>query len=334
MTTLHLFLLLAGLVPEVQEKPAEERLTVEALEARLESEARAGFSGAVLLVRDGNVVHEGAVGLANRELGLRCTKETVFEIGPASAEFTRAGTLLLVQERLLALEDPLEKFFERVPDDKRAITVEQLLTGRSGLPDSHLATAELQGVVLDRDEAVRRILAQELVFAPGAGEASSSSAWTLLAAVIEVVAGQPFVEFVRTSLLEPAGLRDTRFVGAPVPAERLALGYPREPDGRRRSAREAASWRVLGHGGMVSTTGDLWRWVQALDDGKVLAPDLLARHFDAERLALPAGAPTGFAITFRPNPDTMLILISNASTSGQHEALARELSLLLAGHGS
>ena len=35
MTTLHLFLLLAGLVPEVQEKPAEERLTVEALEARL-----------------------------------------------------------------------------------------------------------------------------------------------------------------------------------------------------------------------------------------------------------------------------------------------------------
>ena len=330
MNTKHLpfLLVLAASPPQVQGEVSAEPPIAQTIEARLKAEEDGGLSGAVLLVRGGNVIHDGALGLANRERKIRCTPETLFDVGPAAVEFTRAGVLLLVQERLLALEDPVAKFFADVPEDKRAITIEHLLTARSGLPDGEPDPYADPG----RDATVRRILSRRLVFEPGKGEGSSLAAWNVLAAVVEVVAGQPYDEFVRTSLLEPAGMKDTQFLRQDVPVERLAVGYPQRGPESSHLLRGPASWLMPGRGRVLSTTGDLWRWVQAVDQGKILATDLASRYFDAERHGLPAGAPTGFTITFRPDPDAMVILISNASAAGQHESLARELAVLLEQH--
>jgi len=308
-------------------------LTWDTLAARLEEEEKNGFSGAVLVMRDGAVVLDRGYGLANREQSLACTSATVFGIGSTPIDFTHVGILLLAESGQLELTDPITKYFADVPGDKRAITLGHLMSARSGLPDFHdlPGDRDKDHAWIDRAEAVRRILAQPLLFEPGQGESHSHSAWGLLAAVIELVSGQSYAEFTRENLFAPAGMADTGFFGEPVAAERLAIGYGPKSDGEVNAPPYwgPTSWLVLGSGGQVSTTGDMQRWVTALHDGKLLGPEMTRRYFASSGGTLVGGDLYGFYIAYSTGPRTRMILISNASRPGQYRELTDALARLV-----
>ncbi len=190
-------------------------ITWENLEAMLEQAAKDGFEGAVLITRNGRPVVNKGYGFANREKRIKNTPETVFAIGSAPIDFTHAGILLLKDQGKLELDEPLTKFFADVPADKQGITINDLMTGRSGLPDFHdLPTdQDPDHTWIDRDEAVRRIFAQKLLFEPGQRSEHSHSAWGLLAAIIEIVSGETYQQFTTERLFQPAGMKDTGFFG-------------------------------------------------------------------------------------------------------------------------
>jgi CubicO group peptidase (beta-lactamase class C family) len=173
-------------------------VTWDALEARLNWEADHGFSGVVLVARDGKVVLHKAYGLANREKKIAMRPDTILAIGSTPIDFTRAGILLLADRGKLKLSDPVTQFFKEVPEDRRAMTVEHLLTGRSGLPDFHDVPTDRDPdhSWIDRDEAVRRIFRQKLLFPPGKQRRHSHSGYGLLAAVIEIVSGQSYPDCI------------------------------------------------------------------------------------------------------------------------------------------
>ncbi|MFP5288617.1 MAG: serine hydrolase domain-containing protein, partial [Thermoanaerobaculia bacterium] len=87
---------------------------------------------AVAVVRDGEVVKSKGYGLANLELGVPVTEETVFEIGSITKQFTAAAVLLLVEEGKIRLDDSLAKHLPGVPEAWSAVTVRHLLTHSSG----------------------------------------------------------------------------------------------------------------------------------------------------------------------------------------------------------
>lgn len=316
--------------------PAPRPITWDTLEARLKSEEAAGFSGAVLVVREGKVVLDQGYGLANREKGLRCTPQTVFGIGSTPIDFTRAGILLLVESGQLALDDTVATLFPDAPADKRAITVAQLMSGRSGLPDFHdlPSDRDKDHSYIDRDEAVRRILALKLLFEPGKGEAHSHSAWGLLAAVIEVVSGQSYPEFTRANLFAPAGMKDTGFFGEPIAEERLAIAYGPRSDGAVNAPPYwgQTSWLVMGSGGQVSTTGDMLRWLQALRAGKILDEEMTRRYFGPDDGGpLVGGDVYGYFILYTQGPKSLVILISNSAAPGKYAGLGEDLARLVNG---
>ncbi len=310
-------------------------LTWETLTARLSCEAERGFSGAVLVVREGRVVLNEGYGFANREKKIRNTPETIFAIGSTPIDFTKAGILLLAERGRLSLTDPITKFFDKVPGDKKAITIDHLMTGGSGLRDFHDLPGDRDPdhAWIDRDEAVRRILAQDLLFAPGKGNRHSHSAWGLLAAVIEIVSGKSYQEFTRKNLFAPAGMKDTGFNGDPVPEGRLAIGYGPVSDGETNAPPYwgPASWLVLGSGGQISTTGDMLRWHEALRAGKILSPSSLDRYFDAPGAVLTGGDQYGYFIVYTQGIGSMLILISNTDDPREpmNRTLARDLAALV-----
>ncbi len=311
-------------------------MTWETLEARLQAEAKAGFAGAVLVVRDGKTVLNKGYGLANRERGIANTPETIFAIGSTPIDFTHAGILLLAQRGKLELGDPITEFFKDVPPDKRAITVEHLMKGRSGLPDFHDVPSDRDPdhAWIDRDEAVRRIFAQELLFAPGTSRRHSHSAWGLLAAIIEIVSGEPYPQFTREHLFKPAGMKDTGFFGDKIAADRLAIGYGMASDGEINAPPYwgPTSWLVMGSGGQVSTTGDLYRWLEALRGGKILEAQWAAKYFGRPGGVLTGGDQYGFEIVYTPGPGTLMIMVSNSNPRGQRAAtnrLGRDLAGLV-----
>lgn len=63
--------------------------------------------------------------------------DTILAIGSTPIDFTKAGILLLAERGKLSLDDPITKYFDKVPDEKKAITLKHLMTGRSGLQDFH-----------------------------------------------------------------------------------------------------------------------------------------------------------------------------------------------------
>ncbi len=307
----------------------ETGLNWENIEQRIEAEAANGLAGALLVARDGEIVFEKGFGQANREQGIDCSAETVFAIGSMPIDFTHASVLQLAEQGKLSLDDRITKYFDNVPDDKQSITIEHLRTSRSGLRDFHdiPGDANPDHTWIDRDEAVRRIMEQKLLFAPGEGRRHSHSAWGLLAAIVEIASGQSYQDYTREHLYKPAGMDSTGFFGDEYPLERLAVGYGRRSNEKVNSPDNwgPTSWLVMGSGGQVSTVGDMYRFIRALHDGKLLGEDSLKKYFAGGMGLAAAGDMFGFELLYTQRPDNCFFLISNSINDGEDREQFRQL---------
>jgi CubicO group peptidase (beta-lactamase class C family) len=230
-----------------------------------------GFSGSLLVASHGRVLLDMGYGMADRERGIPYTADTLFDVASISKQFTAAAVLKLEMEGKLKVEDPLAKFLPGVPADKAAITLHQLLTHTSGLKDTFGPEYEPIG----RDEFVRRALASQLLLSPGKRYRYSNAGYGLLAAVVEQVSGTPLGTFMREKLFLPAGMHHT---GYRLPAwERVVIAHGYGPQGDWGTphdhpwAADGPYWNLRGNGGVLSTTGDLYRWHLALAGDTILS---------------------------------------------------------------
>jgi CubicO group peptidase (beta-lactamase class C family) len=224
------------------------------------------FWGAVLVGKGGEVVFAKGYGFQDYD-EIPNTDRTLFEIASTSKQVTCAAVLRLRMEHKLKLDDTLDRFFKKVPRDKRTITVRQLMNHTSGIsPDLGIP----YGSTMSRAEMVRHHLAAPLESEPGAKFAYSNAAYAMLAAVVEEASGRKFEDYCRARLFKPAGMRDTGFVGD----RKLGRGRVSERRGKRMPTATATDWHwgwgYRGMGGVVSTVRDLWLWDRALRGDKVL----------------------------------------------------------------
>ena len=252
-------------------------VTWENFQAKAGEAAAAGFSGVVLARRNGAELFRGAMGAADPASRRPTALNTVYCIGSQPIDFTITGVMLLGQQGKLKLDDPITRFFPGAPADKRPITIRQLLTGGSGLIDffgSDSLDWDPDLSWITRDEAVRRIMATKLRFAPGTAKLHAHAAFVLLAAVIERASGQPYREFIRKELLTPLKMNRTGFYGESlgltvadfaVGSGPSMIGLPNIPPNWG-----PTSWLVMGSGGMVSTLDDMAAYYEAIDRGTLL----------------------------------------------------------------
>jgi CubicO group peptidase (beta-lactamase class C family) len=245
-----------------------------------------GYSGAVLVAQHGEVILDQGYGLADRARGVPFTADTLFDIASISKPFTAAAVLRLEMQGKLKVEDRLSRFFPQAPPDKAAITLHQLLSHTSGLPES----LGLEYEPVTRQAFLKRVFAARLLHPPGERFAYSNAGYSLLAAVVEEVSGRPFGEFLRSEVFLPAGMRHSGNLPDPADRERLAHGYTGDGDWGTSLDHPHASdgpwWNLRGNGGILTTTGDLYRWHVALKGDAVLSA---AEREKYERPNLPEG---------------------------------------------
>jgi len=289
------------------------------LRERLQEEEKAGFLGTVLVVRNGQIMlHEG-FGMANAEQGIPNTTETIFDIGSTPIDFTRAAILKLQDEEILNLSDPISCFFSDIPPDKTSITVEHLMTGQSGLPNFHHIPEQDEDYDLtwiDRDEAVQRICNVPLLFSPGEDQSHSHSAFVLLAAVIEVVSGQSYADFLHQHFFEPIGMQHTACYGSNsgFGSDQMSVGYGTSKVGDVNIPLNwgSTSWLVMGSGGMVSNPGDMYRWVKAIHSGDLLSEEALDMYGCGN--VYMGDSDRGFLFVYVDDPDNTVFVSSNSHT--------------------
>jgi len=294
-----------------------------------------GLSGVIYVARDHETLVREAYGKSNRALGYDTELDTVFGIGSTPIDFTVAGVLLLEQEGKLSLDDSMDAFFDGVPVDKRGLTIRHLISGQSGLPDFHHIDSDWDADLawIDRDEAVRRILAQPLLFAPGKGNAHSHSAYGLVAAIIERVSGQGYFEFLSSTFFEPAGIRRTGMYGddGGLGLRDFAVGYGRSSVGVPNIPPNwgPTSWLVMGSGGMYSTLADMLRFYRFLQTGDVLDEEH-ARRMGGETVAI-GGSERGFYFFYASNGrgNAAMLLLNGGGQSPEVRDLSQALETLV-----
>ena len=262
---------------------AAEPIAEGPLGARLDSLLRGfvddGFSGAVLVAKDGQVILANGYGLADREKGQPVTVDTVFTIGSITKQFTAAAILKLEMQGKLSTSDRIGKYFKNVPRDKRKITLHHLLTHSAGLrsdfgPDFQEMT---------RDMIVERAMNGDLKFDVGERYFYSNAGYSLLGVIVEIVSGQSYEVYLAETLFGPAGMSDTGYRLPDWPAKRMAVGYE---GGERwgtllekRWDTDGPYWNLRANGGVLSTVGDMHRWHIALQGNEILSDSAKAKLF-------------------------------------------------------
>ena len=246
-----------------------------ALRARLEAATQAGgFSGAVLVVRDGRTLFEGAYGFADRERGLPNTPLTQFRVGSMNKMMTAVAALQLAQAGTLRLDAPLGTYLRDYPNAELAstVTAHHLLTHTGGTgdifgPEFMAHRLELRAT----SDYLQLYGTRGLQFAPGAQHVYSNYGFILLGALVEQLSGTSYYDHVAARVLVPAGMLSTGFAPEDSLVPGRSVGYTHQVvPGMLVSNAPTLPYRGTPAGGGYSTVGDFARFANAIRERRLL----------------------------------------------------------------
>jgi CubicO group peptidase (beta-lactamase class C family) len=230
------------------------------------------FMGSVLVASGSNKLLDQGYGYADLEWKVPDSPKTKFRLGSITKQFTAASILLLQERGKLNVRDPVKKYMADAPAAWDRITIFNLLTHTSGIPDftSFPNYASLELFPTTPAELVARFRNKPLDFEPGAKERYSNSGYILLGYLIEKIGGESYARFVQDNNFKPLGMQDSGYDSNSVIIPERASGYTPGPNGPV-NAGYIDMTVPFSAGGLYSTTGDLWRWEQSLFGGKLLS---------------------------------------------------------------
>jgi CubicO group peptidase (beta-lactamase class C family) len=222
--------------------------------------ARDGFRGQIVIARGDHIVYERAAGNG-------ISLASWFYVASITKSFTATAIFKLRDEGRLRLDEPITSFFHNIPADKQAITVDELLTHTSGYSDDYAADG-----IADRDSAVAAVLNRPMKLVTGKDFHYSNDNYALLGAIVEIVSGMSYDEFLQKEIFSPAGL--TMHFWGSIPGKEKSKLAPFLHE--MNPPRPMRNWGDLGSSGALTTAPDLFRWWAALIAGRILKPASVA----------------------------------------------------------
>jgi len=295
---------------------------------------RDGFMGMVAIARDHHLLFQRGYGYANVEWQIPFTPDTRFRIGSLSKQFTAAAILLLQQDGKLKTSDPISHFYPNSPAAWSTITLRNLLTHTSGIPDVDFGLV-LKNSPRTPEELMGEIPAKPLDFQPGTKAEYANVNYMLLGRVIEWASGEPYCRFLQQRIFAPLQLAQTGCDWSSALVPHRAYGYRPSAHGPVAVENDDLS-SLAGAGNLYSSAGDLIRWTEALHGGKVLSPASLSEmttpflngygyglEVDGEgatRDIFHNGTVDGFfsCLDYIPQTKTTVVVLSNLVGEGNH----------------
>jgi CubicO group peptidase (beta-lactamase class C family) len=230
------------------------------------------FMGSVLVVQNDKVLLDKGYGYANLEWQIPGSPDAKFRLGSLTKQFTAACILLLEERGKLKTDDPVKKYMTDAPATWDKITIYNLLTHTSGIPNftSFPDYRSTEAAPTTAEKLVARFRDKNLDFQPGEKWNYSNSGYVLLGYLIEKISGQSYQDFVQENIFKPLGMNDSGYDSNSAIILHRAYGYAPGPRGPMNAGYIDMSISFSA-GGLYSTTHDLLRWEQGLFGGKVLS---------------------------------------------------------------
>jgi CubicO group peptidase (beta-lactamase class C family) len=299
------------------------------------------FNGTALVARNGVILYQENFGYSDFRNNTALNLETPFQLASITKTFTAAAVLLLQEERMLLIDDPLAAHIEGFPYPE--MTIRHLLNHTSGIQNyMYLLERHWQHEHMPTNEDVLNLFIRHQPgrnFRAGARFGYSNTGYAFLALLVERVSGLPFPEFMHQRIFEPLGMYNT-FVYNPRTQHPLAvnsaLGFR---PGRRAFILndDVLHDGVFGDKGIYSTVIDLFIWDRSIREARLLPasawdqafePAMLQngrtvsygqgwrlQNFLDKRVVHHPGRWNGFRTSFKRfiDDDATLILLSNNS---------------------
>lgn len=252
--------------------------------------------GAALLVTyEGRVVHAQGYGSSTEEGGsdqTAVTLATPFHMSSVSKQFTAMAALLLIQDEDMLLDSKIGELLDA--PYFQDITVRHLLTHTSGIADYQpfLENLSPSPAALPNNRAiVDWYLANEpqFLFEPGTAFQYANGGYILLAHVVETISGQSFPAFSHQRIFQPLNMTNTRFISNTLPTELAPTEIQKNAVTRHKNHQDATA----GHAKAVTSIADYHAWYRALQEQRLLDPNLMDQIFQ------PAVLKSGEAATIR-----------------------------------
>ena len=237
----------------------------DAVEERLE-EYRGTYPGALVLLRVGDETRFVTAGYADRRTRTRISDRHRFPIGSVTKTMVATVVLQLVEDGELELSDTAEDWLPGLVPRGDRITIEQLLSHRSGLFNFTDSPRFSWTSGWEPLEILRLATTEEPAFAPGARASYSNTNYVVLGMIIERVTGKRLADVMREQVFVPAGMNDTSLATDRVTDPPRVRGYQGRQDVTLDDL--SAAWAA---GGVVSSARDLDAFLHALTAGRLLA---------------------------------------------------------------
>ena len=301
----------------------------------------------VAVIQHGKIVKLGAYGLANMENNIPVTDQSVFSINSMTKAFTGVAVMQLAEQGKLNINDPISKYLDSLPAAWQPITLKQVLSNSSGLPN---IIDEYEHVLANgiEDAAWAQVKTLPMVFKPGERFQYNQTGYVILGKIITKLSGEHFTKFIEDNQFKVAGMTQTRFGdgadiiphyaggytflthvnGQWIKGDQLKNAFAEFPVFFRTAAsilstaKEMADWVLaLQQGKLLKDKASLTTlWTPAiLNDGKTGGFDDLLNGYAlgwpmAVRDEHPAAAPVGgfrSALFVYPKDDLSIIVLSN-----------------------
>jgi CubicO group peptidase (beta-lactamase class C family) len=307
------------------------------------------------IVKNGKIIKTGNYGLANVQDSVPVSNQTVFTINSITKAFTGVAIMQLVEAGKLNLNSPVSAYVTGLPSSWKAVTIQQLLSHTSGIPDI-LDEDESVLIAATEEDAWKKVLQSPIDFKPGEKFSYNQTNYLLLGRIIDTLSGMPFTEFITKEQLQKAGMFKTISAdfGATKDVIPHAAGGYVYRKGKLNNMFFSLPPSLQTAAGMSSTATEMANWIIALqnleflkekssivslwapavlNNGKTGGFSSLLNGYAAgwpvvSRTEHPAVAPVGggrSAVFVYPNDDLSIIVLTNLS-GGSPDVFIDELA--------
>ncbi|MEJ7626198.1 MAG: serine hydrolase domain-containing protein [Ferruginibacter sp.] len=240
-----------------------------------------GLSLAV--IHDGVTIKVKGFGLSNIENKIPVNPETIFQSGSIGKQFTATAILQLKEEGKLKLDDKISRYFAGTPATWQNITIRNLLTHTSGIPDfpEDSTGINLQNNYTEQD-LLRLAIKLPLGFKTGEKWAYSNTGYVLLGILIHQITGKFYGEILQEKIFAPLSMETIRIINEPDIIMNRSSGYELKNGEWKNQSWVAPSLNTTADGSLYLTILDLIKWDAAITKEKIL------NHEDLQSMVTPA----------------------------------------------
>ncbi len=217
------------------------------------------------IIKNGQPVVNKGYGLANVELNVPVTTETVIRLGSVSKQFFTTAIMKLMEEGKLSIEDSVHKFFPDAPETWRPIKIKNLMSHTSGLQRESPAYDNYK--IQPDIEIIKAAYSLPLNFKTGEKYEYCNLAYFMLAEIIKQVSGMPWQNYIHDKLFIPAGMNNSYLTDFYLIIPNRADGYMHHHDALINAT---AMLAIRPSGGFLSTSSDMIKWEKTIREEKII----------------------------------------------------------------